>query len=68
MLKRLKCIDYLDDAFKDNAKLEGAQEQFDANFSLLAGEIRGLLDFLMAACRKKEAVTSPGKEPVACMV
>lgn len=68
MLKRLKCIDYLDDAFKDNTKLEGDQEQFDANFSLLAGEIRGLLDFLIKVCRKKGVVATPEEEPEVCMV
>ena len=57
MLKRLKCIYYLDDAFKDNDKLEEEQERFDANFSLLAGEIRSLLIFLMSACARKEAAS-----------
>lgn len=56
LLKRLKCLDYLDDAFKDNDKLDNDQEQFDANFSLLTGELRDLIQFLMDACRKKEAV------------
>jgi recombination associated protein RdgC len=46
IIKRLKCIDYLDDSLKDNAKLEGEKEKFDANFALLAGEIRDLLTFI----------------------
>jgi len=54
IMKRLKCIDYLDDAMKDNDKLENEQEKFDANFSLLAGEIRCLLTFLISVCCKKE--------------
>ena len=62
MLKRVKCIDYLDDAFKDNAKLEGVQEQFDANFSLLAGEVRDLLTFLIGSCHKKDAASVVGSE------
>jgi recombination associated protein RdgC len=62
MLKRLKCIDYLDDAFKDNTKLEGVQEQFDANFSLLAGELRDLLTFLIGSCHKKDAASVVGSE------
>jgi len=49
LLKRLKCLDYLDDAFKDNGKLDDDQEQFDANLSLLTGELRDLIHFLMDA-------------------
>ncbi|EEZ93360.1 TPA: recombination-associated protein RdgC [Legionella pneumophila] len=56
LLKRLKCLDYLDEAFKDKDKQDNDQEQFDANFSLLTGELRDLIQFLMDACRKKEAV------------
>jgi recombination associated protein RdgC len=55
LLKRLKCLDYLDDAIRDNGNLENEQEQFDANFSLLAGELQSLLTFLMEVCRKKDA-------------
>ncbi|MCX7114513.1 MAG: recombination-associated protein RdgC [Gammaproteobacteria bacterium] len=47
LLKRLKCMDYLDDALKDNNQLESKQEKFDANFTLLAGEVRALLTFLI---------------------
>ncbi|ARM32575.1 recombination-associated protein RdgC [Legionella longbeachae] len=56
LLKRLKCLDYLDEAFKDKGKLDNNQEQFDANFSLLTGGLRDLIQFLMDACRKKETV------------
>jgi recombination associated protein RdgC len=59
LIKRLKCLDYLEDAFKDNGKLDDEQEQFDANFSLLTGELRDLLSFLMDKCRKKETVVVP---------
>ena len=61
ILKRLKCMDYLDDVLKDNDRLDSQQEKFDANFSLLAGEVRSLLTFLMASCRKKEAVAATGQ-------
>jgi len=59
LLKRLKCLDYLDDAFKDNGKLDDDQEQFDANLSLLTGELRDLIHFLMDACRTKKTVVVP---------
>ena len=61
VLKRVKCLDYLEDAFRDNSKLDNEQEQFAANFSLLTGEIRSLITFLMNACSKKE-VTTPEPE------
>lgn len=64
-LKRLKCIDYLADAFTENNKLDGELAQWDANFALMTGEIRALLTFLIEACRKKEvAVVS---EPEVCV-
>ena len=66
MLKRLKCMDYVDDTFKDNNKLDSEQEKFDANFSLLAGEIRGLLTFLISACKKPQAATITERESMAC--
>lgn len=61
LLKRLKCLDYLEDAFKDNGKLDNDQEQFDANFSLLTGELRDLLSFLMNACYKETTGTKETK-------
>ena len=54
-LKRVKCIDYLDDAMKENAQAETEQEKFDANFSLLVGEVRELVSSLIAICEKAEA-------------
>ena len=54
LLKRLKCLDYLADAFTENSKLDNEQAQLDANFSLLIGELQNLLTFLILACRKKE--------------
>lgn len=61
LLKRLKCLDYLDDAFKDNRKLDDDQEQFDANFSLLTGELKDLISFLMNACHKENTETKETK-------
>jgi recombination associated protein RdgC len=63
VLKRVKCLDYLEDAFRDNSKLDNEQEQFAANFSLLTGELRSLITFLMNACCNKEVTAS---EPEAC--
>ena len=54
-LKQLKCIDYLEETIKDNAKLGDEHEKFDANFSLLAGEVRELVSFLIRICQKAEA-------------
>ena len=65
LLKRLKCLDYLEDAFKDNGKLDNDQEQFDANFSLLTGELRELIRFLMDTCLKKDSVVVPEQEACA---
>ena len=54
LLKRVKCIDYLDDTVKENAKAATEQEKFDANFSLLVGEVRELVSFLLTVCDKAE--------------
>ena len=62
LLRRLKSLDYLEDAIRDNGKLDNEQEQFDANFALLAGELRNLLTFLMESCRKKDATSSTGTD------
>ena len=45
MLKRLKCIDYLDDAFKDNAKLEGVRNNLMRTFLYLRVKSEGCLIF-----------------------
>lgn len=62
LLKRLKSLDYLEDTIRDNNKLDNEQEQFDANFSLLAGELRDLLTFLIGSCHKKDAASVVGSE------
>ena len=58
LLKRLKCVDYLEDEFKENSKLENEQAIFDANFSLLAGEVRELVSYLISTCVKTPAKTT----------
>ncbi|OGV47623.1 MAG: hypothetical protein A3F46_05295 [Legionellales bacterium RIFCSPHIGHO2_12_FULL_42_9] len=57
-LKRLKCIDYLEEAFKENSKLGDEHEKFDANFSLLAGEVRELISFLIRICQQTGAAAT----------
>ena len=51
LFKKVGCMDYLQDTVDDNRKLENAQEKFDANFSLLVGEVRELIKFLLKQCR-----------------
>lgn len=62
LLKRLKSLDYLEDTIRDNNKLDNEQEQFDANFSLLAGELRDLLTFLIGSCHKQNTASVFGAE------
>lgn len=62
-LKRLKCIDYLEEAFKENGKLGDEREKFDSNFSLLAGEVRELLSFLIGVCQKAEVAVAAKHAP-----
>ena len=62
LLKRLKSLDYLEDTIRDNNKLDNEQEQFDANFSLLAGELRDLLTFIIGFCHKKDVASVVGSE------
>lgn len=48
IIKRIKCLDYLDDALKDNGKLEHAHEKLDADLALLTGEMRALVSQLVS--------------------
>lgn len=71
LLKRLKCIDYLEDAFQEHKQLDSRQAQLDADFSLMTGELGNLLIFLMKACTKKKetvAVDNAQPSPVDAMV
>jgi len=47
-LKRLKSLDYLVDEFNDLGKLEEEYLQRDAELTLLSGELRGLIDDVLA--------------------
>lgn len=48
VLKRLKCLDYLQDDFNDLRQLDEEYQQQDAALILLAGELRSLLNDLLA--------------------
>lgn len=55
--KRIKCLDYLVDAFNDIRKLDEDYQQQDAALTLLAGELRALTDDLLTACADDKATT-----------
>lgn len=60
-LKRLRCLDYLVDEFKELKSLEGAEQQ-DAAMVLFAGEIRALIDDLLKIldyASTKEVTSAP---------
>lgn len=56
-LKRLKCMDYLVDDFSEIRELEEEYEQQDAALTLLSGELRSLMDDLLAGIT--EAAPAP---------
>ncbi len=47
-LKRLKCLDYLQDDLNDIANMDGEEHQRDAKITLLSGELRGLCNSIIA--------------------
>lgn len=49
VLKRIKCQDYLIDEINEASKLEEQAAQNDAALALLSGELRGLIDDLLAS-------------------
>lgn len=49
IIKKMKCLDYLVDEFNDARQLEEEYQQQDAALTLLAGELRGLINDLLAA-------------------
>jgi recombination associated protein RdgC len=53
--KRLKCLDYLMDEFNDVSQLEEKYEQQDAALTLLAGELRGLTNDLLATLSNEQS-------------
>ncbi|HVT62396.1 MAG TPA: recombination-associated protein RdgC, partial [Legionellaceae bacterium] len=47
-LKRIKCLDYLQDDLNDIANMDGEEHQRDAKIMLLSGELRSLCDAISA--------------------
>ncbi len=66
-IKRIKCMDYLQDELHQISDMDGEELQRDARITLLAGELRGLCDGIIA-----ELVTNAPQsqlthhEPVVC--
>jgi len=48
LIKRIKCLDYLQDELHDIAGMDGEEHQRDAMLTLMSGELRGLCDHLIA--------------------
>ena len=46
--KRIKCMDYLQDEVNDIANMDGEDHQRDAKIMLLSGELRSLIDSIIA--------------------
>ena len=66
-LKRLKCLDYLQDELHEIADMDGEELQRDARITLLAGELRSLCNSIIAEL----LATAPQSKhqtqtPVAC--
>ena len=55
-LKRIKCLDYLQDELHQIADMDGEELQRDARITLLAGELRGLCNSITA-----ELVSQPAQ-------
>lgn len=53
-IKRMKCLDYLVDEFAEIRQLEEDYQQHDAALTLLAGELRGLINDLLAAFAEQQ--------------
>lgn len=49
IFKRLKCLDYLNDEFASIKEMEEAYQQQDAELVLMTGELRNLIDDLLAS-------------------
>ncbi len=47
VIKKIKCLDYLTEAFSETAQLDDEAQQRDAALTLLAGELRSLIDDLL---------------------
>lgn len=57
--KKLKCLDYLVDEFNDTRQLEEEYAQQDAALTLLAGELRGLTNDLLAGLMEEAPEAKP---------
>ncbi|WP_131775683.1 recombination-associated protein RdgC [Legionella impletisoli] len=66
-IKRMKCLDYLIDEFHELKELDEEYQQQDAALTLLAGELRGLVDDLLSilSLPYHQAVSCPQVEPTA---
>lgn len=53
IFKRLKCLDYLVDAFQETKDLDDETSQQDAAITLLSQELRGLFDYLIPILTSK---------------
>ena len=56
-LKRLKCLDYLLDAFQDVRHLDDERQEQDAALTLLSGELNALTNDLLQALQSAEEKT-----------
>lgn len=57
--KRLKCLDYLIDEFNEIQQLEEDGQQDDAALTLLCGELRQLINDLLAGLPQNKTINSP---------
>lgn len=64
VFKRLKSLDYLLDEFSEIRHLEEERLQRDAALTLLSGELRGLMNELLAGISKAKAAQSQSAQPV----
>ncbi|WP_367607181.1 recombination-associated protein RdgC [Legionella sp. W05-934-2] len=65
IVKRLKCLDYLNDDFQEIKQLDEDYQQQDAALTLLSGELRGLVDDLAKSCVQSITLTSEQEPTVA---
>ncbi|QDQ40624.1 recombination-associated protein RdgC [Legionella geestiana] len=63
-LKRLKCLDYLVDEFSEIRELEEEYLQRDAELALLSGELRSLVNALLAGLTDTATETAVPEEAV----
>lgn len=61
VIKRMKCMDYLVDEFQEIGQLEEEYQQQDASLTLLTGELRSLIDDLLAALNQKKIQDEPSQ-------